>query len=284
VYGKFSLAVYRPNKFSKEGVVMDRISRALDQARNKVAKVHNKQVDEPKKPIVYTGSQPVELSRQILHENRIITEIDHSQIIDAYGLLRTRVLKLMKQNNWKTIGITSPDASVGKTVTSINLSISIAMEHNYSVLLVDADLRKPGISKTLGIYPEVGLNSYLLRDKSIEDIFLHPQIDHLVIVPTNKVESGSSELLSSPRMINFVEEAKQRYKERVLVFDLPPILVGDDVVAFSQNLDALLLVVEDGKTQSDELLRATDLLQDVNLLGVVLNKATEDSNQLDYYN
>lgn len=266
---------------------MDRISRALEQARSKISRTHQnvdvEHVITERKERQYTSSHPVSLSPEFLKENRIITGIDDNAIIDTYGLLRTRVLKLMRQNNWKTIGITSPNSSAGKTVTAINLSISIALDHNYSVLLVDSDLRKPGVKKTLGIEPETGLNDYLLSDKQLSNIFLYPQIKHLVIVPTNAVESGSSELLSSPRMTKFVEQAKERYPERIVVFDLPPILVGDDVVALSQNLDALLIVVEDGVTQSDELARAIDLLQDVNVIGAVLNKAEMEKNQSDYY-
>lgn len=264
---------------------MDRISRALEQARGKIARV-NQDVSldvEAELPREYTESQPITLSPEVLRQNRIITGADDGPIVDTYGLLRTRILKLMRQNGWKTIGVTSPNASVGKTVTAINLSISIAQEHNYSVLLVDADLRKPGISKTLGIKLEAGLDDYLLGQKLHEEVFLYPQIKHLVIMPTKKVQSGSSELLSSPRMKKFIEQAKLRYAERLVVFDLPPILVGDDVVALSQHLDAVLMVVEDGKTQSDELQHATDLLQDVNVLGVVLNKARVTGQQSEYY-
>jgi len=262
---------------------MDRISRALEMARNKVTKVHESPELEPGKPVEYTKTPSVSLETEFLRQNRIMTGVDDGSIVDIYGLLRTRVLKLMKQNNWKTLGITSPNPSAGKTVTAINLSISVAQDQNYSALLVDADLRKPGVSKTLGINPEFGLSDYLTDNKMLEDIFLHPEISHLVLVPTCPVSGGSSELLSSPRMTKFVEQAKERYPERIVMFDLPPILVGDDVVALSQHLDALLLVVEDGKTQSDELMRATDLLQDVNLIGVVLNKASIAENQPEYY-
>lgn len=267
---------------------MDRISRALEQARSKVARVHEEVSDQDipvREEREYTSSHPVTLSSELLHENRIITGIDDGTIVDAYGLLRTRILKLMRQNNWKTIGVTSPNSSAGKTVTAINLSISIAQDQNHSVLLVDSDLRKPGIKKTLGINPKRGLNDYLSGDKEkgMDNIFLYPRIKHLVIVPTNPVLGGTSELLSSPRMKRFVEQARARYPERIVVFDMPPILVGDDVVALSQNLDAILIVVEDGKTQSDELVRATDLIQDVNVIGVVLNKAATEKNQSDYY-
>lgn len=265
---------------------MDRISKALEQARQGVVKARPKPemvVTASDEPVNYTKTRSVSLSPELLRENRVILGGDDGPIVDTYGLLRTRVLKAMRKNNWKTLGITSPDPSVGKTVTSINLAISIAMDHNYSVLLVDADLRRPGVSNTIGIKPECGLSDYLLKDKTMEEVLINPQIEHLVIAPTKRVESGSSELLSSPRMTRFVADARERYPERVVIFDLPPVLVGDDVVALSQQLDALLLVVEDGKTQSKDLSRAIELLHDVNILGVVLNKGTVVGSQYEYY-
>lgn len=266
---------------------MDRISKALEQARKGAEKVRPTQAlkeVEDESPRVYTKTRTVSLSQSALRENRVISSLEEGPIVDTYGLLRTRVLKAMRKNGWKTLGITSPDPSVGKTLTAVNLAISIALDHNYSVLLVDADLRRPGISNTLGIKPEAGLSDYLLSGKSMEDVLINPQIEHLVIAPTTRVDSGTSELLSSPKMTRFVNEARQRYPERVVIFDLPPVLVGDDVVALSQHLDSLLLVVEDGKTQSDELNRTRELLHDVEILGVVLNKGNAVSNQYDYYN
>jgi len=266
---------------------MDRISKALEQAKQGVAKTRPQKSRTEEivslEPINYTKTKKVSLSSDLLRENRIFTGSDSAPIVDTYGLLRTRVVKAMRKNNWKTIGVTSPDPSVGKTVTAINLAISIALDHNYSTLLVDTDLRRPGISKSLGLNCECGLNDYLANNKSMEDLLLNPEIEHLVIAPTNRVGSGSSELLSSPRMRRFVEEAKERYPERLVIFDLPPVLVGDDVVALSQHLDALLIVVEDGKTQTKDLSRATDLLRDVNILGVVLNKGAAVSDQYEYY-
>jgi capsular exopolysaccharide synthesis family protein len=262
---------------------MDRISRALEKARAKVPEARRPTQPQNKGPVEYTKTHTVAVEKYVAQENRIMLGIGDSPLVDTYGLLRTRVLKAMRQNNWKTLGITSPDPSVGKTVTALNLAISIGMDHNYSVLLVDADLRRPGIHRALNIEPSLGLNDYLVANKPLEDILLHPPIEHLVIVPTGKVEGGTSELLSSPKMTHFVEEAKQRYPDRIVLFDLPPVLVGDDVVALSQNLDALLLVVEDGKTPSDELASAIELLKDASILGVVLNKCSSDSNQYEYY-
>jgi len=268
---------------------MDRISKALEQARKNVGNVSSPRLKSdqsltPNQPVSYSKTRTISLSQDVLRENRIFTKgSGDSSIIDTYGLLRTRVLSIMRKNNWKTIGVTGPEPSVGKTVTSINLAISIALDHNYSTLLVDTDLRRPGVASALGMRVESGLSDFLLENKDLDEVLVNPGIEHLVIAPTRHVASRSSELLSSPRMSRFINEAKERYPERLVIFDLPPVLVGDDVVALSQNLDALLLVVADGKTQSRELTRALELLHDVNVLGVVLNMGTAVDNQYEYY-
>ena len=268
---------------------MDRISKALEQAKQNVSNVGNSRPkSSPKKhvpaqPVNYSTTRSVALSPQTLLENRIFTSGGDSSIVDNYGLLRTRVLSIMRKNNWKTLGVTGPEPSVGKTVTSINLAISIALDHNYSTLLVDTDLRRPGVANALGLNVESGLSDFLLEKAELDEVLVNPEIEHLVIAPTKHVSARSSELLSSPRMSRFITEAKERYPERLVIFDLPPVLVGDDVVALSQNLDALLLVVADGKTQSKELTGALELLHDINVIGVVLNMGTAVDNQYEYY-
>lgn len=263
---------------------MDRISRALEQAKSKIAdKADEEQIITARKPVRYTKSKKIQLDKKLLQQNRILTEMEDGRIIDTYGLLRTRVLQLMRQNNWKTLGITSPNPSTGKTLTAINLAISIALDHNYSALLIDADLRKPGVNRTLGLESMSGLDDYLMADEAIENIFVSPEIENLLILPTNEVHKGSAELLSSPGMIRFIEQAKKRYPERIVLFDLPPVLIGDDVVALSTHLDAMLIVVEDGATGADDFVQAVELLQNVNVIGTVLNKALVAENQTDYY-
>ena len=265
---------------------MDRISRALNNARQGIDRVGNKPdfVDHPEKqPAKYVQTRTTTLSSKLLKENRIYAKSESSPIVDIFGLLRTRILKTMRENKWKTLGITSPNPSVGKTTTAINLAMSIALDHNYSVLLVDADLRRPGIAKTLGLKVESGLNDYLSGKVSLDEILVNPDIEHIVIAPTNRVATGSSEYLSSPKMTHFIKDARRRYAERIIIFDLPPVLVADDVTALSQNLDAMLLVVEDGKTQRKEMTSSMELLLDSNILGVVLNKGNIKQDSYNYY-
>ncbi len=231
----------------------------------------------------YSNLRRIETDRSILAKNRVLTAIDDDQIIDTYRLLRTRVQTRMRQNNWKTIGITSANKNDGKTLTAVNLGISIAMKQNVSVVVVDADLRNPSIHELFGFKPEVGIGDYLTSNIPLEKILVNPGIDRLAILPGNKRTQASSELLSSPKMVNLIKELKTRFPTRVVIFDLPPVLVGDDVVAFAPNLEAALLVVEEGSTESDKLKKSIELLENVEIIGTVLNKSKDTSQSQEYY-
>ena len=189
----------------------------------------------------------------------------------------------MQQNKWKTLGITSAGKDDGKTLTAVNLAISIAMKQNFTVILVDADLRSPTIHKLFGFEPKLGLSDYLNSNIPVEKILFNPGVDRLVILPGTQPIHGSSELLSSPNMARLVKDLKSRYATRIVIFDLPPVLVGDDVVAFSPNLDAALIIVEEGGTESDKLKKSVELLEGVEIIGAVLNKSKNDTLGYEYY-
>ena len=162
----------------------------------------------------------------------------------------------------------------GKTLTAINLAISLAMEVSYTVLLVDADLRHPNVHTYFGLEPEFGLSDYLVSDKPLQELLVHPAgIQGLVILPGGKPLINSAEMLNSPKMSRLVEELKTRYPSRIVLFDLPPSLTTADAVAFAPYVDAALLVVEEGKTSTQDAQRATELLKDTHLIGAVLNKS-----------
>jgi protein-tyrosine kinase len=264
---------------------MDRIAKALELARKSQRPVGGRMLQtETEKDISYTYTRRTPVDVGHLSKQRVLGGIQDKRIIDSYKLLRTRVLQRMEQNNWRTLGITSVGENDGKTLTTVNLGISIAMKLDHTVLLVDADMRRPNIHNLFGFQPTLGLRDYLEADASIEDILVHPSIDRLVILPGRGGGDGSSELLASPRMADLVEELRTRYPSRLVLFDLPPVLVGDDVVAFAPNLDTAMLVVEDNKTQADALACSMDLLEGIDIIGAVLNKSTEENHQrYDYY-
>lgn len=225
--------------------------------------------------IVYTQTRSILVAREVLRKNRVIAGIDDMSIKVAYKMLRTQVLQRMKSNDWNTLAITSPVSGEGKSLTAINLAISIAKELNHTVLLVDLDLHNPSIARYFGFGPDLGLCDYLLDDVPLTDILFTPGVDRLAVLPGGKPLTDSSELLSSPKMARLAQELKGRYAGRVVIYDMPPLLATDDMLAFAPHVDAALLVLQEGKTRKDELRRSMEMLEVVNVVGTVLNKAEQ---------
>jgi capsular exopolysaccharide synthesis family protein len=178
----------------------------------------------------------------------------------------------MASKGWKTLGITSAAAGDGKTLTAVNLAVSIAMDMNQTVLLVDADLRRPGVHKCFGFNPQYGLSDYLKDTCLLDMCLVNPGVERLVILPQARSVAESSEVLAMPRTRALTAELKNRYPDRMVLYDLPPLLVSDDALVLLPSLDASLLVVQEGKNEENEIERALELLSGQNWLGSVLNR------------
>jgi len=263
---------------------MERIKQALELARQERIKNGGKVTGSIAKPaenqqsvedqnIQYTSTRTVPLPVNELREKRIITE-QQNNISDAYRILRTQVLQRLNEKNWNTLAITSPGNGAGKSLTAINLAMSLAREVDNTVLLVDANLRSPKLDKYFDFHCDYGLSDYLLQDKALDEMLVNPKgISRFVVLPAGRAITNSSEMLSSPKMQRLVEEVKHRYPSRIVIFDLPPLLESSDTLAFIPNADATLVIIEEGKTQANELKQAFELLQGNEVIGTVLNKA-----------
>jgi len=181
----------------------------------------------------------------------------------------------MRQNDWRTLAVTSPNKGAGKSTVALNLAISFAMEVDYTALLVDADLRDPDLRHILEIEPGPGLADYLVGAAPLEDLLIHPQIGNLVLLPGGDPVANTSELMRSPMMAEMIRELRGRYRDRLIVFDVPPVLSGADTLALSDYMDATILLVEERKTAREDIARACELLRNSNLMGIVLNKSRE---------
>ena len=206
----------------------------------------------------------------------------HEGVADAYKILRTQILHRMRAKSRRTLAITSPGIGDGKTTTSINLAISLARDVNQTVLLIDFDLKRPSIGRYFMGRDSLGLIDCLTGDVELADVLVNPGIERLVILPGGKRIRHSSELLSSPRVVQLVDELKSRYEDRLILFDMPPLFAGDDVIAFLPYVDAVMLVVEDGKVSHEELTHAHELLGE-KCIGMVLNKAESHGALPGYY-
>lgn len=229
----------------------------------------------PLDSICYTKTKTVILDSEVLRNNRVIMAQYNDPRADIFRVLRTNVLRQLRENNWNSFAITSATLGAGKTFISVNLAIAIAMEGNQSVLLVDADLRQPTVDKYLSLQGKWGLIDYLKGNVSLEDTLINPGIERLVILPGTNSNNNTSELISSRKMVNLIKEIKSRYESRIIIFDIPPLFAADDALLFMPHVDAALLVVEDGKNTSDELQHSMHILEQTNLLGLVVNKSRQ---------
>ncbi len=263
---------------------MERIQQALEYMKQSKAKQENRgpvlsthSGDAIPNPLVYTHTKAVSLSHSDLVARRVLAGTIDGPFVEAYKILRTQILHRLRERNWNVIGVTSPGVQEGKTLVAVNLSISIAMEANHTAILVDGNLRHPSVHQLLG-FENRGLADFLLEDTPISELLIHPQIDRFVVMPAGGPLRNSVESLTLSKMTSFVEEVKHRYASRVVVFDLPPLLDTADVIGLAPQLDAVLLVVEEGRTTEQDVKRALSTLDGiVPVLGTVLNKAGKSS-------
>ena len=224
-------------------------------------------------PFEYTHTRVVPLNHKHCENNRIIAGRLGDERVEVYRQLRTQVLQTFVQHNWSTLAITSPSKNAGKTLTSINLAISLAQEVDQTVLLVDLDLTQPSVHKMLGVTCELGLADIIFGQANMQDVLFNPSIDRLTILPGRRLGGYSSELLTTLEMKNLFEDVAHRYESRIVIFDLPPVLRNDDALKFTPSADATLMVIEAGVNTQEEIDRSVHLLKSANLIGTILNKA-----------
>lgn len=229
--------------------------------------------DRPNGPLVieYSQTDTVALNDLHLEARHVVAHRKMHPASHAFDVLRTQVLHKMSENGWRTLAITSPSAQSGKTLLSINLAISISQLTDRTALLVDFDLRRPGVSNTLGLNRSLSLNDVLTDACELPEALVHPDIDRLLVLPTNTPVPNPSEVLSSGRVADIVQDLRNRYSERIIIFDLPPVLAADDVMAVLPRMDCALLVIGNGVSTEKEIEISMERLKKANLLGVVLN-------------
>jgi non-specific protein-tyrosine kinase len=223
-------------------------------------------------PPVYHQSRHVEIDPERLIDNRGIALQSEDSAADDYKVLRTHIFRMTRTQNRRAIMVTSPRSGDGKTLTAVNLAITFAKEHRQTVLLVDADLKKPSVHRVMGFDSGLGLADHLLQGTPLHEIMVWPGIEKMCVVSGGHPVVESTELLASPTMGALVEEMKARYADRYVLFDAPPILDGADAIAFAQLVDCVLLVVRAGVTPYEEIGKAVESIPPDKFLGFVFNR------------
>ena len=175
--------------------------------------------------------------------------------------------------NSNLIMVSSSHPNEGKTYVAINLALSIALEQDKTVLLVDADVLRPSLHRELEFDSKKGLLEYLLAEVgSLSDIIYGTNIDNLKLIPAGKPHHLTNELLASERMESLAKELAERYPDRIVIFDCPPILGVTETPVLSDLVGQALIVVEESKTKTDDVKSAINQLNSDIALGLVMNK------------
>lgn len=226
--------------------------------------------------IVYSRTRVYKPPIGTLEGNRILGPGSADPAAAAFRMLRTQVLQRMDSNGWRTLAIFSPGASDGKTTTAANLAASLASDRSHTVLLVEFDFKRPTLAARLGLSPVSGSDDAITGEACVEDCLYHlVGFDRLVLMPARSTLHNSSELLAGPRSRAIVGELRARYSERIVVFDLPPVLTADDALSFAPLIECGLVVASEGRTRRNDLLRTVELLHKTPLVGTVLNRAAD---------
>ncbi len=256
-----------------------KLRKALDKAKEN----RDNGVEVPDKPMadngnghwkapVYTESRSYRVDPKVVEANRGVCMMPDAAEIQRYKILRTRILQQTKGRGLNTIMVTSPNKREGKTVTCINMAFTFARELNQTVLLVDCDFTGQDIHRYLGIQSNASLVDYFVDDVPLNELIIWPGIEKLSLISGNRTVTDSSELLSSPLMKKVVAEMKNRYEDRYVLFDAPPVLEHADAISMAPLVDGVIMVVEAGRTSKRDVQRAVDMIPREKFLGFVLNR------------
>ncbi len=174
------------------------------------------------------------------------------------------------------IMVSSALPSEGKTFCAINLAISMAMELDYTVLLVDADVSRPSVLNQLGLPPERGLMDALAGDVTdLSDVLLRTNIEKLTLLPAGMPHARATELLASEAMTQLLEQMSNRYPDRIIIFDSPPLLVTTESRVLATHMGQIVMVVEAERTTHSTVRQALATIENCPVKLMVLNKSRE---------
>lgn len=211
--------------------------------------------------------------------NEEYREIKRKLLSNAFGPLAKTL------HNSNIIMVTSGRASEGKTFTAVNLALSIAAEQDKTVLLVDADVLKPNVLNTLGVERRAGLMEYLTGEEDdISDVLYHTNVDKLKVIPAGRSHHLSTELLASQKMHETIDEFANRYRDRVVIIDTPPLIGITESAVLANFAGQAVIVTEEGKSKLTDIRYSIQRLNPNMAIGFVVNKSVyTDSDGTGYY-
>jgi protein-tyrosine kinase len=228
--------------------------------------------------------QEVQLDSAHLQSKRLVAYDGKDPRSRSFDMLRTQVLQSMDLKGQKILAVTSPTPNCGKTLTAINLALSVARQSERQVMLVDMDLRKPQVAGSLGLACAEGILGVLEGRIALTSAIVQARIGNckFEVLPTAPT-SHSSDLMGSSAMSTLLQNIGRHWQSRIVVLDLPPLLTGDDVIAILPQVDCALLVAAVDTSTVSEIEECNKHLQSTDVVRFVLNKVPQSSANYYYY-
>ena len=247
-------------------------------------------VPTAKKKKVSIDGEKHHIDQNELIRSGLLAPLDHAvPVADEFRRIKRPVLANARQgfaeatDHMNVIMLASALPNAGKTFCSVNLAVSVSLERELNVLLIDADVAKPHISRAFGLENRRGLID-LLEDDSIDiaDLLVRTDLNGVQVIPAGRSHAQATELLASDRMTEVVDEIATRYSDRIIILDSPPLLVTSEAQALAMQVGQVVLVIESGKTSHQTVRQVLEVLDREKAINFILNKSRRTVTQ-DYY-
>ncbi len=244
----------------------------------------------PDEEVLEGNSQVQSINLARLHRMGVVSpDAEKSQIAEEFRIIKRPLIAnafgqgTARIKNGNLIMVTSSLPGEGKSFCAINLAISMAMEMDRTVLLVDADVAKPRVPEYLGIHADKGLLDVLQdKDLKLSDVLIRTDIAKLTVLPAGRTYKRATELLASAAMTRLVEDIGNRYPDRIILFDSPPLLATSESSVLATHMGQIVMVVEAERTSQEAVREALSHIQSCEVVGMLLNKTTPTPGA-DYY-
>ena len=245
---------------------------------------------EPDSEVMEGNSQVQTINLARLHRMGVVSpDAEKSQVAEEFRIIKRPLIAnafgqgTARVKNGNLIMVTSSLPGEGKSFCALNLAISMAMEMDRTVLLIDADVAKPRIPEYLGIHADKGLLDVLQdKDLKLSDVMIRTDIAKLTILPAGRTYKRATELLASAAMTRLIEDIGNRYPDRIILFDSPPLLATSESSVLATHMGQIVMVVEAEKTSQDAVREALSHIQSCEVVSMLLNKTTPTPGA-DYY-
>ncbi len=266
------------------GTIQDAIAKARAEREDGASAAQQATPVSLAKPSLWQDLPAFKPSIRRLRRNRIVAADSGRPAMD-FDVIRTRMMQVMAANGWKRVAITSPTAACGKSTMVLNLAFSLARHHEHKTMVVETDLRKPSLARSMQIPGEHQISRVFEGRAPFEEHAVRVG-ENLIFATNANAVAGSAELLQSTGTVNTLNDLTARYAPDMMIFDMPPMLTGDDTMAFINQVDCvLLLAAAEHSTIKQIDICEQDIASQTNVMGIILNKCrfVDPDNAYDYY-